>query len=179
MAVDFITDGMDVNYTDFFYDTAQTSTADAASAVKKGNNDTKEGYVFDVMTKANLGTMFFCLLPDRVLREQDGVKKPRIFRRVPFGYEGRVVDPSSEKGYKLKIQIPHESDFAIYGNLDGEQKALLKRLRQQAKDFAEIVSFENKSMFPEIAQMIDVKEVYQTFFCFAKVLSFTSSAESG
>lgn len=175
MAVDFITDGMDINYTDFFYDTVQTS-AEAALTTKKGNNDTKEGYIFDVMTTNNLGTMFFCLLPDRVLREQDGVKKPRIFRRVPFGYEGYVTDVTSDKGYKLKIQIPHESDFAIYGNLDGEQRNLLKDLRKKAKDFSELVSYENKNMFPEIAQMISIKEVYQTFFCFAKVLSFNSSA---
>lgn len=174
--VDFITDDMNINYTDFFYDNMQPAESNTATkATKSGDKDTKEGRIFDVMTTNNLGTMLFCLLPDRVLREQDGVKKPRMFRRVPNGYEGYVVDPSSEKGYKLKIQIPHENDFAIYGALDGEQKKLIKELRKQAKNFSEVVSFDNKKMFPEIAQMISIKEVYQSFFCFAKVLSFNGT----
>ena len=174
--VDFITDDMNINYTDFFYDNMQPAESNTATkTAKSGDKDTKEGRIFDVMTTNNLGTMLFCLLPDRVLREQDGVKKPRMFRRVPSGYEGYVVDPSSEKGYKLKIQIPHENDFAIYGSLDGEQKKLIKELRKQAKNFSEVVSFDNKKMFPEIAQMISIKEVYQSFFCFAKVLSFNGT----
>lgn len=166
--IEFISDDMNIDYTDLFYDTAQTSSKSSF----KEKDPSKEGWVFDAMSMGNLGTTFFCLLPDRVLREG----KPRAFRRVPNGFEGYVIDPSSDKGKRMKFQIPSENDFSIYKELDGEQKILLRDLRKQAKNFVEITSFENKGMFPEVTPLITIRDNYQTFFCFAKILSFVSTA---
>ena len=135
-----------------------------AAKTNQAPDDSRAGQLMDVISYYNIGRLLVRIIPEDKLT--DG--KRRTQRIVRFGVAGRVIDPSSDKGYKINVQIPAPEDFKC--KLNQGQYNRIQKLREQARKFSDFTSFNNKGKYPQIAKLVDVKMVPQQVFTFAKLL---------
>ena len=128
-----------------------------------------EGWQLDLQNKYNLGTTSFALIPDTILiNSADGTKKHRFFREVNFGIGGKIINPDSNRGWTIPVQIPDVADFKC--QLSPEQRGLINHLRDLSKKFAQLTSFENYKLYPNVFKLVNVKTIGLQFFTFGKIL---------
>ena len=171
-----LSENEEMDYTTFYAPPADASKKSGENGDKKEKDPTRTGQVIDMMNSHNLGTTLFCLIPDKILTVVEPGKPgvPRLYRKVQYGYAGRVQDPDSENSkMRMNIQIPRVQDFTC--ELTQEQKKIINHLRDQAKNFKEFVNYKNKKKFPSIAEMISVDNPQQILYCYGRLNKFISA----
>lgn len=128
----------------------------------------KKAKQLSLQNKKNLGITTFCLIPDKILLEREGGKYHRFFREVDYGLSGSIINPASDKGWKLPIQVPDIRDFKC--SLSKEQKDCITHLRSLGKQFAQLTDFKHKNQFPDVWRLVSCKISSLQFFTFGKIL---------
>jgi len=176
MNTELIDDESDVDYSSFYND--NTSVQGSSSNTKGQFDKTRTGQVLDMMNKYNLGTTLFCLIPDRILTDIGGRKLPRLFRKISYGYTGRIIDPDNPK-YYMNIRIPRVEEFKANGvSLTKDQWDLVVELRKQSQSFGKFTSFNNRKYYGEILKLLPFLQCpAQTVTTYGKVIRVISSVK--
>lgn len=164
----------EIDYTLFYHPDADAlSNGGSGNYQKKDKDPTKKGQVIDVMNSHNLGTTFFCLIPDKVLTKIAGsdAGAPRLYRKITNAYSGSVRDPDNDK-LKMQIQVPKVDDFIC--ELTPDQKSTINKCRNMMKNFKDFISFNNKKKYPEINNMISCTNNQQIILTYGKLIKFIS-----
>lgn len=165
----------EIDYTSFYHPNADAPKS-GNEGFSKEKDPTRKGQVIDVMNSHNLGTTFFCLIPDKVLTKVAGsdVGVPRLFRKITNAYSGSVRDPDNKK-LKMQIQVPKVQDFIC--ELTEEQKKKINKARNLMKNFKDFISYNNRKKYPEISNMITCTNNQQIILTYGKLIKFISKKD--
>lgn len=164
----------DINYDEFIIDEPKKVT-NAPAGNKNATDNTRAGQVLDMMNRYQLGTTYFSLIPDKILTAVDDKLIPRLFRRVNWGYLGRIQSHDDARNY-VNIQIPSFDDFKSNNvSLTQDQFDCLKRLRDQSKSFSKFTEYANRDRFPEIKKVLQSLSCSkQTVYTYGKLIKIVN-----
>ena len=166
---------INVDFTSFYTPAAEAPKG-AGGEERKEKDETRTGQILDCTNAHHLGTTFFCLIPDKVLTvvnpKEPGV--PRLYRKVVRPLDGRIMQADSDKLH-VSVQIPQAKDFQC--KLSPSQKDIIEHLHQQGRRFIDLTSWDKRTLYPEVSQLVRLAAPPQIAFTYGKLIKFISATD--